>query len=180
LAAPERSQTTRLRAPRPRGEPSTIVVAVSGPIAPADVPELWEQVRMLEGGSNAGHLVCDVKALVHPDAAMVDALARLQLSARRFGRRLCFHDASRELRELLAMMGLSDAVPCSPASPRQPRGQAEEREEGRGVQEEAEACDLAGRELQHLQGPRLEATSGTSRLVLPERRRTVRDGGDQP
>jgi ABC-type transporter Mla MlaB component len=144
LAAPERSRTTQVRLLRPDGEPSTIVVAICGQIAPADIPELWERVRTLEDGCEAAHLVCDMRALVRPDAATVNALARLQLTARRFGRRISLRDARVELLELLVLMGLSDVVPCSPGLPLQPRWKAEEREQAGGVQEETDPGDLAG------------------------------------
>jgi len=53
---------------------------------------------------------------VPPDAAIVDALARLQLVARRRGCGVMLRDASRELRELVVFMGLSDVLPEAPYS----------------------------------------------------------------
>ncbi|MBA3718530.1 MAG: hypothetical protein H0W87_09940 [Actinobacteria bacterium] len=52
---------------------------------------------------------CDVRALV-PDALAVDALARLQLEARRCGLRLRLQNAPEELLELIAFMGLTEAL----------------------------------------------------------------------
>lgn len=93
-------------------------------------------------------LICDVGAVRHPDARTVDALARLQLTARRRGLQVWLRDASPELRELLALMGLEQALPCRPGAIRrreasgvEPRGQAEGREEARRVQEEGDAAD---------------------------------------
>jgi anti-anti-sigma regulatory factor len=54
-------------------------------------------------------IVCDVGALA-PDAAAVDALARLQLSARRLGHEILLRDASTELQELLELVGLRDVL----------------------------------------------------------------------
>ena len=54
-------------------------------------------------------LVCDVGALV-PDAAAIDALARLQLHARRLGAEIRLRHASRELQELLDFAGLGDVL----------------------------------------------------------------------
>ena len=54
-------------------------------------------------------IVCDVGALA-PDAAAVDALARLQLSARRLGHEILLRDASTELQELLEFVGLHDVL----------------------------------------------------------------------
>ena len=47
---------------------------------------------------------------VEPDAVVVDALARLQLAARRTGCQVRLRNASRELLELVAFMGLCDVL----------------------------------------------------------------------
>jgi ABC-type transporter Mla MlaB component len=46
------------------------------------------------------------------DAVTVDALARLQLAARRHQYQVRLRGASNELRELVALMGLRDVLPC--------------------------------------------------------------------
>jgi len=66
-------------------------------------------------------IVCDVGALA-PDAAAVDALARLQLTARRLGYEICLRDASVDLQDLLDFIGLRDVLRVEAG------GQAEERE----------------------------------------------------
>jgi ABC-type transporter Mla MlaB component len=53
--------------------------------------------------------VCDVSG-VEPDAVVVDALARLQLGARRTGCRVRLRNASPELLDLVAFMGLQDVL----------------------------------------------------------------------
>jgi ABC-type transporter Mla MlaB component len=131
----------RVRALRPRGEPRTIVVAISGSIAPADIPGLSERVRAALEGSDADVVVCDLASLVDPDAVTVDALARLQLTAQRCGRRVRLRHACRDLQDLIALMGLSDVVPPAPGLSLEPRGEAEEREPARGVEEEADPGD---------------------------------------
>ncbi len=65
---------------------------------------------MLLERSNADVLTCDVGAIVDPDAVTVDALARLQLTARRKGRTIRLLHASPELEELLALTGLGHLV----------------------------------------------------------------------
>src|SRR6266508_2272981 len=125
----------------PPPEPSTTVVVVSGRITRTDIPALCERVRVVLEGSDAGQVVCDVAALVDPDAATVDALARLQLTARRLGRRLQLRWACQDLQALLAMMGLSEVLPCGDVSDLEPGRQAEQREQARGVQEEADPRD---------------------------------------
>jgi ABC-type transporter Mla MlaB component len=95
----------------PGCEPSTIVFVISGGIARADVPELCERARVLLERSGAELVICDVGTLADPDAGTVDALARLQLTARLLGRRVRLRHASVELQELLDFMGLGDVVP---------------------------------------------------------------------
>ena len=53
--------------------------------------------------------VCDVAGLA-PDAVSVDALARLQLTAVRLRCRVCLRNASPELLELIAFMGLGECL----------------------------------------------------------------------
>jgi ABC-type transporter Mla MlaB component len=59
--------------------------------------------------SNAELALCDVRG-VEVDAVTVDALARLQLAARKYGCRVLLRGACSELRELVAFMGLSDVL----------------------------------------------------------------------
>jgi hypothetical protein len=47
---------------------------------------------------------------VEPDAVTVDALARLQLAAKRLSCRLLLRNASPELLELVAFMGLAEVL----------------------------------------------------------------------
>ena len=56
--------------------------------------------------------VCDVGALVEPDVAAVDALARLQLAARRSGCRITLQGVAPEMGDLLELMGLTEILPC--------------------------------------------------------------------
>ncbi len=90
--------------------PQTIAFAVRGPIAPDDLPGFCERICSLLAGTGAGVALCDVRG-VEPDAVTVDALARLQLAARRHGCRVRLRHASPELQELLAFMGLRDVLP---------------------------------------------------------------------
>ena len=83
--------------------------AVRGPIDRADLPGLCERVCGLLEKNRAGVALCDVRG-VEPDAVTVDALARLQLAARRHGCQVRLRGASRELRALVAFMGLADVL----------------------------------------------------------------------
>jgi ABC-type transporter Mla MlaB component len=91
--------------------PSSVAFAIRGPISRADLPRLCDRVCRLLSESDAGAAVCDVGG-VEPDAVTVDALARLQLAARRHGCQVRLCRASVELLELVAFMGLSDVLPC--------------------------------------------------------------------
>jgi ABC-type transporter Mla MlaB component len=90
--------------------PRTIAFAVYGPIARADLPGLCGRVCSLFEESGAEVAVCDVSG-VDPDAVTIDALARLQLAARRNRCQVRLRHASGELLELLDLMGLRDVLP---------------------------------------------------------------------
>ncbi len=88
----------------------TIAFAIGGPIDRADLPGLCERVCALLDRSGADVVLCDVGG-IEPDAVTVDALARLQLGARRHGCHVRLRRASTELLELVAFMGLRDVLP---------------------------------------------------------------------
>jgi ABC-type transporter Mla MlaB component len=90
--------------------PSTVAFAVEGPIARSDLPGLCDRVCALLESSAAGIALCDVSSVI-VDAVTVDALARLQLAARRHGCRVRLRNASPDLLELLTFMGLRDVLP---------------------------------------------------------------------
>lgn len=83
---------------------------VYGPIDPADIPGLCARARRRFRGHPARRHPCDVSDLTDPDATVVDALAHLQLTARRCERDICFVNGSHRLRELVELAGLSDVV----------------------------------------------------------------------
>lgn len=144
MVGPEEPPTTRGSALPTPPEASTIDVVISGRITRAAIAGLCERVRVALEGSGADLVVCDVGALVDPDAATIDAVARLQLTARRLGRQVRLRDACGELLELIALVGLGDVVPLWAPLRLEPRGEAEEREQARGVEEEADPGDLIG------------------------------------
>jgi ABC-type transporter Mla MlaB component len=55
-------------------------------------------------------IACDVSDLTCADAPALDALARLQLTARRFGLTIELHNASAALVDLIALVGLADVL----------------------------------------------------------------------
>ena len=92
-------------------EPSPLpAFAIRGPIARADLPGLCRRVCAVLDATPAAVVDCDVTG-VCPDAVTVDALARLQLAARRHECRVRLRNASPELLELVAFMGLREVLP---------------------------------------------------------------------
>lgn len=94
----------------PCPERNVITFAITGPIAPTDLPGLCRRICALLDGCDARSAFCDVQG-VNADAVTVDALARLQLAARRRGCQVRLRGGSEELRELVAFMGLRDVLP---------------------------------------------------------------------
>jgi hypothetical protein len=83
---------------------------IRGPIARSDLPGLCDRLgEVLSISAPGDDLLCDVSDLA-PDAVAVDALARLQLAARRRRSRIRLRSASAELLELVAFMGLGDVL----------------------------------------------------------------------
>jgi ABC-type transporter Mla MlaB component len=84
--------------------------SISGPIGREDLPGLCARVCALLP-AKAELARCDV-AGVEPDAVCVEALARLQLAARR--RACCVYlvNASPALLELVELMGLANVLPA--------------------------------------------------------------------
>jgi ABC-type transporter Mla MlaB component len=95
----------------PMAAPGRDMVAftIRGPIARTDLPGLCERVCALLAASRASVVVCDVQR-VEPDAVTVDALARLQLAARRHGCQIRLRGTTTELHDLVTFMGLSDVI----------------------------------------------------------------------
>ena len=90
--------------------PRTIAFAIYGPIARSDLPGLCDRVCALLTGTDADVAFCNVQGIA-PDAVTVDALARLQLAAKRNACQVRLRQTSPELRDLLRFMGLRDVLP---------------------------------------------------------------------
>ena len=89
----------------------TIRFTVWGPILRSDIEGLTVRVcRLLEQGKPEIAL-CECRSIDVPDAVVVEALARLQLAAQRNACRVWLVNASQELHDLVAFMGLTDVIP---------------------------------------------------------------------
>jgi ABC-type transporter Mla MlaB component len=92
-----------------RPEPSSGILVVDGPVADDDVALLCARLRSLLNAT-AADVVVDVRTLA-ADAVTIEALARLQLTARRLGRRITLRRASPDLDRLVSFVGLADVLP---------------------------------------------------------------------
>jgi hypothetical protein len=143
LVAPE--EPTPMRpgqpplAPLPASNSTDFIIGTV--IGRGDIPALCARAQVVLEAIDVDSLVCDVGAIVEPDAVTIDAIARLQLTARRLGRRIQLRDASGRLLELLAFVGLSEVLPLGAASGIETSGQAEEREQAGRVEEERDPAD---------------------------------------
>jgi STAS domain len=120
--------------PRP---PPELVVAIGGPLRPKDIRTLCETLRRALEGGPAVVLVCDISPATPPDLRVVEALARLTLTAKRCGRQVVVRRACPEVSELVDLAGLS----VVPGLDLEPRRQAEEREPPGRVEEERDPGD---------------------------------------
>lgn len=87
-----------------------VALVMDDRVTRADIPALCAQAEALLEDAHGDLLICDAGALAGADAVVVDALARLQLVARRFGCEFRVRRASPELTRLITLMGLGDIV----------------------------------------------------------------------
>jgi len=106
-------------------------------VSRADLATACERLHALARGGGVGAVACDVSALA-AEAAAVDALARLALVAKRLGCPLRVRSASPELRDLVELCGLTDALGVGRDS-----WEAEVREQPPDVQERVDPDDPA-------------------------------------
>lgn len=124
--------------PAPGAGPALLVIA--GPVADrGDVCALCERLSAVMATSQADTVVCDVHTLP-PNARALEALARLQLTARRAKRRIRLHRPRPELLQLLDFAGLAEVIAYElPAGQRQRH--PEHREDPLDVEEAVDRGD---------------------------------------
>ena len=88
-------------------------------------------------------IVCDVSGLKDASLVTIEILARLQLTARRAGRRIVFVGARGELQDVLRVVGLSDVLCCEAGSGLEPVRESEQGEQPLRIEEEADPGDPA-------------------------------------
>jgi hypothetical protein len=87
-------------------------------------------------------IVCDVSQIVDPDRPALEALARLQLTARRLGVTIQLQNACPVLVDLIALAGLTDVLVVADSGVEVDR-QVEEREQARVDEEVLRSDDSA-------------------------------------
>ncbi|MDX3057787.1 STAS domain-containing protein [Streptomyces sp. NE06-03E] len=94
-------------------------LVLTGRITRADVPGLCARLEaLLSGAPEAAVVDCDVGGVVRPDLALVEAVARLGLVARRAGgAELRLRNVPAELGTLLDLMGLAQVLGVVQAAP---------------------------------------------------------------
>ncbi len=121
--------------------PATIVWTIGGRLERAHIPTLCREFSALLGSSRAQVVVCDVGGLIDPDCVAIDAVARLQLAARRRGATVTLLRASNELKELLEFIGLENVIRQYETLLVDPLGETEHGEQALGVEKEIEPND---------------------------------------
>jgi anti-anti-sigma regulatory factor len=110
----------------------------AGPLTRAETDRLCGRLAALlrerAADSRAAPATVDTSDVTDPQLDTVEALARLQLTARRLGSRIRLHGTHTELADLLAWTGVDELL-------LQPHLQAEQRKQPLGVQEGVEAGD---------------------------------------
>jgi ABC-type transporter Mla MlaB component len=86
-----------------------ITFSIWAPLSRDDLPGLYRRICLLLETVGPQAIRCEVSGIA-ADAVALDALARLQLVARRHGARLELLKASPELRSLIAFAGLEGAL----------------------------------------------------------------------
>ena len=87
----------------------TVSAQIRGPLERGDLPGLYARICAQLAATHGGTLVCDI-APVAVDAVAVEALARLQLGARRHGCRVLMANAPSELGDLIRLFGLETVL----------------------------------------------------------------------
>jgi anti-anti-sigma regulatory factor len=91
------------------------VVWPLGPaITRAGIPDLCDQLAVVVRYGGVRLVVCDVGAVAYQDAVVMEALLRLQLTARRLGGRIRVCNASPQLLDLLTASGLREILIAEP------------------------------------------------------------------
>jgi hypothetical protein len=81
------------------------------PASPDAIEALCRRVRRVLRATDHAVLICDLRRVTEPDVTVIDALARMQLTARRLGRSIELRHACPQVQELVRLAGLADVLP---------------------------------------------------------------------
>lgn len=127
--------------PEPDRSSNPGVLVITGSVAgAAAVRRLCEQLGAVMASCGGETVICDVHALP-PSTRALEALARLQLTARRAEHRIRLQRAAPELLQLLAFAGLAAVIPYEPLPVGQRQRQAKQREDPLDVEEAVDRGD---------------------------------------
>ena len=88
--------------------PTSITLTVPEPV---EGVALCQRLReRIETHGTPAVVICDLTRIRRPDASVIDALARVQLTARRLGCTVRYRHAHPDVRALLVLAGLSDVL----------------------------------------------------------------------
>ncbi|MFB9239306.1 hypothetical protein ACFFWC_27865 [Plantactinospora siamensis] len=121
--------------------PAPPVLVLDPGMARAGIPELCDRLAALLRGY-LGVVVLELPGTVAPSMVVVEAIARLRLTARRFGADIRVRDPDDRLGQLLALTGLDGVIAVESAGV--PQRKAEQREQPLHVEEVADRTDPAG------------------------------------
>ena len=99
----------------------SLVLVLDGPAGATMVDALCDRMAIALTHTSADVVVCDIASPTEANVALVNALARMQLTARRLGRSITVRHACPEVRHLLDLLGLTDF-----SMPRRPRKEVDE------------------------------------------------------
>ena len=88
------------------GKEGTLIIVA--PNSTADILQMGRRIELMPVDS----LICDLSGLTDADCGTVDALARLQLRARKLGRTISVRRVPTALHELIALAGLCEVLDC--------------------------------------------------------------------
>ena len=123
--------------------PATIIIRLRGSTPPAAVPPLCARLQLRLAGTDGDDVGCDASRPEDPDLTTIEVLARVQLTARRSDRVMGLRNPSRQLLDLLSLVGLSEVVVVAPRSAVETGRQPEQGKQAR-VEEVIEPGDAPG------------------------------------
>jgi anti-anti-sigma regulatory factor len=89
-------------------------MTIDGPVVRGGIALLCDRVRSVLGTRPHARLICDVGGIAEPDAVTVEALARMQLTARQLGGAIVLRNPCADLALLLDLCGLAVVLPLEP------------------------------------------------------------------